>query len=56
MRGVLTAVKVVRARKKLAEHPKEPLEYIHQGLLEALVERHILGLKDAVDAMLRAWT
>lgn len=43
MRAVLTALKVTRARQKLANHPKEPLSLPHQAYLEDLVERHLDG-------------
>jgi len=46
MRGILTAVKVIRARKKLAEHPRDGIKYVHQGVLEALVEMHLRSLQE----------
>jgi hypothetical protein len=42
MRGVLTAIKIVRARQKLADHAKEPMRPAHLAYLEALVEDHLL--------------
>lgn len=41
MRAVLTGVKVVRARKKLVDHPQEPMAYRDQGILEAMVLAHL---------------
>lgn len=50
LRAVMTAWKVVRARRKLEAHPKEPMRREHQGQLEALVERQL----EALDAEARA--
>lgn len=50
LRAVRTAIKVIRARKKLAEHHKEPMSYTHQALLEDFVERHIRALDAAKQA------
>ncbi len=41
IRWIRTAMKVLRARKKLAEHAKEPLQLAHQTELETLVEQHL---------------
>ena len=46
MRGILTAVKVIRARTKLAEHPRDGIKHAHQRVLEALVETHLRSLKE----------
>ena len=51
MRAVLTAVKIVRARRKLAEHPKEPLPPGHLAFLEALVEEYLLEARQALDML-----
>jgi hypothetical protein len=51
LRGVLTAVKIVRARRKLDAHPKEPMPPAHLAILEELLEDR-LGVQDAVDAMI----
>jgi hypothetical protein len=45
VRHVLTALKVVRARQKLAEHAKEPLSYMGQRMLEAWVAAHLVQLE-----------
>lgn len=50
MRAVLTAVKVVRAKRKLEEHPKEPMRRVHQTVLENLVEQK-LSTMDAAQAL-----
>ena len=42
MRGLLTAIKIVRATRKLEAHPKEPMKRAHLAYLEALVEQHLL--------------
>ena len=44
LRAIHTALKVVRARRKLAAHAKEPVTLEEQALLEAWVERHLDGL------------
>lgn len=44
LRAVLTALKVTRAHRKLAEHAKEPMSYMHQALLEAFIETHMTTL------------
>jgi hypothetical protein len=41
MRGVLTAVKVVRAEWKLERHPKEPMKRSHQSALQYAVEGYL---------------
>ncbi len=52
MRAVLTALKIVRARRKLEKHPKEPMKLIHQAYIESLVETHFIaqetGMAEAV--------
>lgn len=47
LRAVKTAIKIVRARKKLAEHHKEPMSYSQQARLEGFVEEHIATLEAA---------
>ena len=47
LRAVRTAIKVVRARKKLAEHHTEPLDYAQQALIEGFVAAHIAALEAA---------
>lgn len=47
MRGVLTAIKIVRARRKLATHPKEPMIPVHLSHLETLVAQHMQRIDDA---------
>lgn len=44
LRAVRCAIKVVRARQKLAEHPKEPMGYAQQAQLEEFVQEHIAAL------------
>lgn len=51
MRGILTAVKVVRARFKLAQHAKEPMPLEHQAILEQVVARHLTGMQAALDRL-----
>jgi hypothetical protein len=46
MRALSTALKVVRARRKLAVSPKGSLTLAHQAVLEGVVMRHL----DALDA------
>lgn len=46
MRGIRTAVKVLRARKKLAEHPKEPMSYAAQDDIEAQVQTYLESVKE----------
>ena len=41
MRATLAAIKVVRTRRKLAEHRKEPMPYKDQDYLQTLVEEHL---------------
>jgi hypothetical protein len=53
MRGVLTAVKVIRAQEKLIHHPKEPMQRRHLAALEGLVQCHLLGLEQALEALTR---
>lgn len=48
MRAVLVALKVVRARRKLECHPKEPLSLPHQALLESLVHAHFNAYDAAI--------
>ena len=52
MRGVLTAIKRVRAARALAAHPKEPMAREHLTALETLVEVHL----DHLDAERQALT
>jgi hypothetical protein len=47
LRAVRTAIKVVRARKKLAEHHKEPMTYASQAQIEGFVQEHIAALDAA---------
>jgi hypothetical protein len=47
LRAVRTAIKVVRARKKLAEHHKDPMSYEHQAEVEAFVADHMARLDAA---------
>ena len=47
IRAVRVAIKVVRARKKLAEHHKEPMAYDAQAKLETLVADHLAALEAA---------
>ena len=47
LRAVRTAIKVIRARKKLAEHPKEPCTYANQALIEEVVRGHLTALDAA---------
>ena len=53
LRAVLTAVKVTRARHKLAAHAKEPMQREYQTHLEGLVEQHLAAMevetRDVVD-------
>ena len=49
MRAMLVAVKRVRALHKLENHPKEGMKREHLATLEALVERHLLGMRAEVD-------
>ena len=49
IRGMLVAVKRVRALHKLENHPKEGMKREHLATLEALVERHLLGMRAEVD-------
>jgi len=44
LRGLQAAVKVLRTRRKLAEHPKEPMTYAEQDALQAVVELHMLTM------------
>lgn len=50
LRAMRTALKVVLARKKLAEHPKEPLDYCVQELIEDYVLGHLLRLEAETQA------
>mgnify|MGYP001599695196 FL=1 len=56
LRAVQTAIKVVRARKKLAEHHKEPMGYDEQMRLEAFVQEHITTMDSAKHEALDALT
>lgn len=47
LRAVQTAIKVVRARKKLAEHHKEPMNYDEQAKLEVFIREHIATMESA---------
>lgn len=47
LRAVRTAIKVARARKKLAEHHKEPMHYDLQVLIEDFVRDHMAALDAA---------
>ena len=49
MRAMLVAVKRIRALHKLENHPKEGMKREHLVILEALVERHLLGMLVEVD-------
>lgn len=53
LRGVLTAVKIVRAKRKLEAHAKEPMCREHQTALEAKVEAYldILAAADELAAV-----
>lgn len=53
MRAVLTALKVVRAQRKLAEHPKEPCNRVYQAVLEAKIEHHLAGLAQTMEAVVQ---
>jgi hypothetical protein len=53
MRAVLTAVKIVRARHKLATHPKEPMATEHLALLVDQVAWFATGRTAAVEALTR---
>jgi hypothetical protein len=44
LRALSTALKVVEARRKLAEHHTEPLAYAHQDTLQGMVEAHLARL------------
>ena len=54
MRGVLTAVKRVRALQKLEAHPKEGMKREHLTVIENLVERHLLDMRKALDDLEQA--
>ena len=45
MRGVLTAVKRIRAMQKLEAHPTEGMKREHLSVLEYLIERHLLDMR-----------
>jgi hypothetical protein len=51
MRGVLTAIKIVRATAKLEAHPKDGMRRVHLAHLEALVEQHLLGAQAALEEL-----
>lgn len=42
VRALRTAIKVIRARRTLADHPKEPVPVIAQARFEQLVEQYLL--------------
>ena len=46
LRGTLAAIKIVRTRRKLADHPKEAMAREHLEGLEALVEAHLEALAE----------
>ena len=54
MRGILTAVKRVRALIKLENHPKEAMKREHLSVLEGLVEQHFLTTRTRLDDMEQA--
>jgi hypothetical protein len=56
IRAVRTAIKVVRARKKLAEHPKEAMRYEQQARLEGLMRDHIEALDATKEAAVQEVT
>lgn len=45
MRAIRTAEKIIRARRKLAEHAKEPMSYALQGAIEAQVGAALIALE-----------
>ena len=51
LRGLLVAVKIVRARLKLENHPKEPMPREHLEYLQTLVEQHLSAEQQALDAL-----
>ena len=51
LRGVLTAIKIVRAQRALEAHPKEPMALTHLAYLEALVEQHLDRVATVLEAM-----
>ena len=51
LRAVLTALKVVRARRKLAAHTKEPFPLEHQDAMQGLVEAHYAAQADALQRL-----
>lgn len=53
LRGIRTAIKVVRAKHKLEMHTKEPMSLVHQAVLEHMVEMHLSGLQAALDQLTR---
>ena len=53
MRAVLAALKIVRTRRKLAAHPKEPMPPQHLALLEAFVEQHLVQRQVEMQALLQ---
>lgn len=54
LRAIATATKVVRARKKLMEHPREPLGYEAQAVLEGLVLTCLMRLEEETQAAVKA--
>ena len=53
MRGILTAIKRVRALIKLENHPKEAMKREHLSVLEGLVEQHILNMQTNIDTLVQ---
>ena len=47
IRAVRVAIKVIRARKKLAEHKKDAMDYASQATLEAFVAEQLTALETA---------
>lgn len=52
MRAVKTAIKVVRAQRKLAAHPEEAMPRVHQSELESLVDQHLDNTAAMFDELL----
>lgn len=48
LRAVLTAVKVVRARRKLERHAKEGFPLAHQDAMQGLIEQHYAHQEEAM--------
>ena len=51
LRGLLVAVKIVRAQITLETHPKEPMPRPHLEYLQMLVEQHLSAERQALDAL-----